>query len=175
MRVINSKFSRFIFYVSILFCISLVFQCFVFGASNVSDAKTIVNVDGVALSEEEEEVLNLINEQRKQYGLPELKAYGELQRVAKLKAQDLVNNKYFSHTSPTLGTPFEMLQEEGVIYKYAGENLAGNETGIKAVNAWMNSPAHKDNILDSDYEYTGIAVVDSEVYGKVYVQLFMGV
>lgn len=175
MRVINSKFSRFIFYVSILFCISLVFQCFVFGASNVSDAKTIVNVDGVALSEEEEEVLNLINEQRKQYGLPKLKAYGELQRVAKLKAQDLVNNKYFSHTSPTLGTPFEMLQEEGVIYKYAGENLAGNETGVKAVNAWMNSPAHKDNILDSDYEYTGIAVVDSEVYGKVYVQLFMGV
>lgn len=175
MRVINSKFSRFIFYVSILFCISLVFQCFVFGASNVSDAKTIVNVDGVALSEEEEEVLNLINEQRKQYGLPELKAYGELQRVAKLKAQDLVNNKYFSHTSPTLGTPFEMLQEEGVIYKYAGENLAGNETGVKAVNAWMNSPAHKDNILDSDYEYTGIAVVDSEVYGKVYVQLFLGV
>lgn len=175
MRVVNSKFSRFIFYISILFCISLVFQCFVFGASNVSDAETIINVDGVTLSEEEQEVLNLINEQRKQYGLSELKAYGELQRVAKLKAEDIVNNKYFSHTSPNFGTPFEMLQEEGVTYKFAGENLAGNETGAKAVNAWMNSPAHKDNILDEDYEYTGIAVVDSEVYGKVYVQLFMGV
>lgn len=175
MRVINSKFSRFIFYVSILFCISLVFQCFVFGASNISDAKVILDTDNTVLSNEEQEVLDLINEQRRQYGLPELKAYGELQRVAKLKARDLVNNKYFSHTSPTFGTPFEMLQKEGVTYKYAGENLAGNETGIKAVNAWMNSPAHKDNILDSDYEYTGIAVVDSEVYGKVYVQLFLGV
>lgn len=175
MRVINSKFSRFIFYVSILFCISLVFQCFVYGASNVSEADTIIDTENTVLTAEEQEVLNLINEQRRQYGLSELKAYGELQRVAKLKAQDLVNNKYFSHTSPTFGTPFEMLQKEGVTYKYAGENLAGNETGVKAVNAWMNSPAHKDNILDSDYEYTGIAVVDSEVYGKVYVQLFMGV
>lgn len=175
MRVINSKFSRFIFYVSILFCISLVFQCFVYGASNVSEADTIIDTENTVLTAEEQEVLNLINEQRRQYGLSELKAYGELQRVAKLKAQDLVNNKYFSHTSPTFGTTFEMLQKEGVTYKYAGENLAGNETGVKAVNAWMNSPAHKDNILDSDYEYTGIAVVDSEVYGKVYVQLFMGV
>lgn len=175
MRVINSKFSRFIFYVSILFCISLVFQCFVFGASNISEAGKVINVENIVLTDEEEEVLNLINEQREQYGLESLKPYGELQRIAKIKAQDLVNNKYFSHTSPTLGTPFEMLQKEGITYKYAGENLAGNETGVKAVNAWMNSPAHRDNILDQDYEYTGICVVDSEVYGKVYVQLFMGV
>lgn len=175
MRVINSKFSRFIFYVSILFCILLVFQCFVFGASNISDAKVILDIENTVLTDEEQEVLNLINEQRKQNGLSELKAYSKLQRVAKMKAQDLVNNKYFSHTSPTLGTPFEMLKNEGVMYKFAGENLAGNETGVKAVNAWMNSPAHKDNILDEDYEYTGICVVDSEVYGKVYVQLFMGV
>lgn len=175
MRVINSKFSRFIFYVSILFCILLVFQCFVFGASNISDAKVILDIENTVLTDEEQEVLNLINEQRKQNGLSELKAYSKLQRVAKMKAQDLVNNKYFSHTSPTLGTPFEMLKNEGVMYKFAGENLAGNETGVKAVNAWMNSPAHKDNILDEDYEYTGICVVDSEVYGKVYVQLFMGI
>ena len=61
------------------------------------------------------------------------------------------------------------------MYKVAGENLAGNETGPKAVNAWMNSQAHKSNILDSDYEYTGICVVESPIYGRVYVQLFMGV
>lgn len=174
MRVVNSKFSRFIFYVSILFCIGLVFQCFVF-ASEITEKQVIISTDNAVLSEEEQEVLELINIERQKQGLSELKAYGELQRVAKIKAQDLVNNNYFSHTSPTLGTPFEMLKSEGVTYKFAGENLAGNETGVKAVNAWMNSPAHKDNILDSDYEYTGIAVVDSEVYGKVYVQLFMGV
>lgn len=174
MRVINSKLSRFIFYVSILFCIGLVFECFVF-ANELPKEQIVVDTSNATLSDEEEEVLNLINIERKKKGLTELKASSELQEVAKLKAEDLVNNNYFSHTSPTLGTPFEMLKNEGVMYKYAGENLAGNETGKKAVTAWMNSPAHKDNILDSDYEYTGIAVVDSEVYGRVYVQLFLGV
>lgn len=174
MRVINSKLSRFIFYVSILFCIGLVFQCFVF-ANELPKEEIVVDTKNAILSSEEEEVLNLINIERQKEGLSELKASSELQEVAKLKAEDLVNNNYFSHTSPILGTPFEMLKNEGVMYKYAGENLAGNETGVKAVKAWMNSPAHKDNILDSDYEYTGIAVVDSEVYGKVYVQLFLGV
>lgn len=175
MRVINSKFSRFIFYVSILFAIALVFQCFVFGASETVEEQIIIEGDNAVLSNEEKEVLNLINEQRKEYGLNELQTYSELQRVAKIKAEDIVNNNYFSHTSPTFGTPFEMLKGEGIVYKYAGENLAGNETGIKAVNAWMNSPTHKENILDADYEYTGISVVDSPIYGKVYVQLFMGV
>lgn len=174
MRVINSKFSRFIFYILILFSIVLVFQCFVF-ASEISDEKKVINTENVVLSEEEQEVLNLINEERAKQGLSELKAYDELQRVAKLKAEDIVNNSYFSHTSPTYGTPFEMLNEEGITYKFAGENLAGNETGIKAVDAWMNSAPHKANILDSDYEYTGICVIDSDVYGKIYVQLFMGV
>lgn len=174
MRVINSKLSRFIFYVSILFCIGLVFQCFVF-ANELPKEEIVVDTENAILSGEEQEVLNLINIERQKEGLSELKASSELQEVAKLKAEDLVNNNYFSHTSPILGTPFEMLKNEGVMYKYAGENLAGNETGVKAVKAWMNSPAHKDNILDSDYEYTGIAVVDSEVYGKVYVQLFLGV
>ncbi len=174
MRVINSKISRFIFYVSILFCINLVFQCFVF-ANELPKEQIVVDTENAILSNEEQEVLTLINIERKKEGLVELKASSELQEVAKLKAEDLVNNNYFSHTSPTLGTPFEMLKNEGVMYKFAGENLAGNETGAKAVNAWMNSPAHKDNILDEDYEYTGIAVIDSEIYGKVYVQLFMGV
>ncbi len=175
MRVINSKISRFIFYVSILFSIALVFQCFVFGASDATEEQLIIEGDNAILSEEEQEILNLINKERKQNGLDELQAYSGLQRVAKLKAEDIVNNKYFSHTSPTFGSTFEMLKQEGVRYKCAGENLAGNETSVKAVNAWMNSPAHRDNILDIDYEYTGICVIDSEIYGKVYVQLFMGV
>lgn len=174
MRVINSKFSRFIFYVSILFAIGLVFQCFVFGASDIEEPIVVVS-DEAELSDEEQEVLDLINKERSMQGLNELQPYSELQKVAKMKAEDIVNNSYFSHTSPTYGTPFEMLKAEGVTYKYAGENLAGNETGLRAVDAWMNSPTHKDNILDSNYTYTGICVVDSEIYGKVYVQLFMGV
>lgn len=175
MRVINSRCSRFIFYVSILFCVSLVFQCFVFGATELEEEIILINNGEAVLTVEEKEVLDLINEERKEYGLCELQAYSELQRVAKIKAEDIVSNNYFSHTSPTYGTPFDLLKQEGVMYKVAGENLAGNETGPKAVNAWMNSQAHKSNILDSDYEYTGICVVESPIYGRVYVQLFMGV
>lgn len=172
MRVVHSRFSRFIFYVSILFVIGLVFQCFVFGAKT-EEAITIVAGDTI-LTEEEKEVLDLINEQRTKQGLQELQPYSKLQKVARIKAEDIVNNSYFSHTSPTYGTPFDLMKSEGIEYVYAGENLAGNETGKKAVKAWMNSPAHKDNILDENYQYTGICIVDSEIYGKVYVQLFMG-
>lgn len=172
MRVINSGMSRFIFYVSVALAIIMVFEYFVYASSN---KKENIKVDGIILSIEEKEVLDLINEERKENGLSELQVCEELQKVAQIKAEDMVNNDYFSHTSPTYGTPFDLLKSEGVDYKIAGENLAGNVNGVKAVNAWMNSQTHKDNILDDNYEYTGISVVNSEIYGKVYVQFFMGI
>ena len=126
------------------------------------------------MTSDEKEVLNLINKQRIANGLSALKFDNEVQRVAKIKAQDMVNNSYFSHTSPTYGSPFEMLQSFKVSYKTAGENIAGNSSNTGAVNAWMNSSGHKANILNSSFNYTGIGVVDSPKYGKVYVQLFVG-
>lgn len=127
------------------------------------------------LTEEEQKALELINKHRKENGLTELKPLSSLQKVAKLKADDLVNNKYFSHTSPNLGTPFEMLRNNNVRYQIAGENLAGNINYEKAVEAWMNSTSHRENILESRFEYTGICAVESQVYGMVYVQLFVGI
>ena len=127
------------------------------------------------LSKEEKETLNAINEYRRENGLSDLKAISKLQDVAKIKAEDIVENEYFSHNSENLGTPFEMLKDNGVRYKVAGENLAGSTTPEKAVNAWIDSPSHRDNILDEDYEYTGIYVIDSPVYGKIFVQIFLGV
>lgn len=134
--------------------------------------QSIVKVEA-NLNSEEEETLRLINEYRKENGLKELKTVSKLQEVAKLKAEDLVQNEYFSHTSKALGTPFEMLQDNGIAYTKAGENLAGNQTPERAVEAWINSPAHRDNILKAEYEYTGICVIDSPVYGKIFVQLFI--
>ncbi|MBQ2938060.1 MAG: hypothetical protein IJE05_04190 [Clostridia bacterium] len=125
------------------------------------------------LTAEEQETLNLINQYRKKMGLSELKPFFELQEVSKLKAEDLVENEYFSHTSPNLGTPFEMLQQNGIDYIIAGENLAGNVSPEKAVEAWINSPSHRDNILEGKFQYTGISVVESPIYGKVFVQLFI--
>ena len=142
--------------------------------NTINAMKTKIELEKANLSKEEEKTLELINEYRKQNGLNELKVYSKLQEVAKLKAEDLVNNKYFSHTSPTLGTPFKMLKDNQVEYRIAGENLAGNTTPERAVEAWINSPAHRDNILENKFEYTGIYVIESPVYGKIFVQLFIG-
>jgi len=126
------------------------------------------------LSEEEKEVLYHINEYRKENGLKELQPFSTLQYASKIKAQDLVNYNYFSHTSDRLGTPFEMLEDLQIDYQIAGENLAGNTTPKKAVEAWIASPSHRDNILEEEYEYTGICVIESQIYGKIFVQLFIG-
>lgn len=126
------------------------------------------------LTNDEKETLALINEQRASTGLQPLQIDDELQNVARIKAQDMVDNNYFSHTSPTYGSPFDMMKSFGISYKTAGENIAGNSSNTGAVNAWMNSSGHKANILNNSYNYTGLAVVTSPKYGKIYVQMFMG-
>ncbi|MFR2534426.1 MAG: CAP domain-containing protein [Clostridia bacterium] len=126
------------------------------------------------LNADEKEVFNLINQQRANSGLEALKIDSEVQKVARIKAQDMVNNNYFSHTSPTYGSPFEMLSSFKVSYRTAGENIAGNSSNQAAVTAWMNSSGHKANILNSNFNYTGIGVVSSPKYGKMYVQMFIG-
>ena len=127
-----------------------------------------------SMNSDELEVFNLINKQRANNGLPNLKVDSEVQRIARIKAQDMVNNNYFAHESPTYGTPFNMLKSFKISYKTAGENIAGNSSNQGAVNAWMNSSGHKANILNSSYNYTGIGVVSSKKYGKIYVQMFIG-
>ena len=139
-----------------------------------SSSGNIGGSQSFTMTNDEKEVLDLINKQRKANGLSELKVDGELQRVAKIKAQDMVNSNYFSHNSPTYGSPFDMLQKFKVTYKVAGENIAGNSSNSGAVNAWMNSSGHKANILNSSFNYTGIGVINSPKYGKVYVQMFIG-
>lgn len=125
-------------------------------------------------SDLEKELLNLINKQRNAYGLSNLSFDTALQKTAKAKAEDLVTNNYFAHNSPIYGTPFEMMKSFGVTYKTAGENIAGNSSLEGAVNAWMNSKGHRENILNSAYNLTGIGIVKSEKYGYVLVQMFVG-
>ena len=126
------------------------------------------------MNSDEKEVFNLINQQRANNGLTALKVDEEVQRVARIKAEDMVSRNYFSHTSPTYGSPFDMLKSFKISYKTAGENIAGNSSNSGAVNAWMNSSGHKANILNSSFNYTGIGVVSSSKYGKIYVQMFIG-
>ncbi len=126
------------------------------------------------MNADEQEVFNLINQQRKNNGLTALKIDNELQRVARIKAEDMVSNNYFSHQSPTYGSPFDMMKSFGISYKTAGENIAANSSNSGAVTAWMNSSGHRANILNSSFNYTGIGVVSSAKYGKMYVQQFIG-
>ena len=126
------------------------------------------------MNSDEKEVFDLINKQRIANGLLALKENSEVQRVARIKAQDMVNNNYFSHTSPTYGSPFDMLKSFKISYNTAGENIAGNSSNSSAVTAWMNSPGHRANILNSSFNQTGIGVVTGSKYGKIYVQMFIG-
>ena len=127
-----------------------------------------------SMNSDEKEVFDLINKQRTKNGLPDLQNDSEVQRIARIKAQDMVDNNYFSHNSPTYGSPFDMLKSFKVSYKTAGENIAANSSNSSAVTAWMNSSGHKANILNSSFNYTGIGVVSSPRYGKMYVQMFIG-
>lgn len=127
-----------------------------------------------SLSADEKEVFDLINKQRANNGLAALKVDIEVQKVARIKAKDMSDNNYFSHQSPTYGSPFDMLKSFKISYNTAGENIAGNSSNTGAVNAWMNSSGHRANILNSSFNYTGIGVVSSSKYGKLYVQMFIG-
>lgn len=141
---------------------------------NNNDSNNNNTTNTTNLTSDEWEVFNLINQQRSKNGLSPLKIDYEVQRVARIKAQDMVNNNYFSHTSPTYGSPFNMLNNFKVSYRTAGENIAGNSSNSAAVTAWMNSSGHKANILNSSFNYTGIGVINGSKYGKIYVQMFIG-
>ncbi|MDT3426746.1 putative YkwD family protein [Paenibacillus forsythiae] len=103
------------------------------------------------------EVVALVNEERAKAGLAPLTALDSLNKVAAAKATDMRSNNYFSHTSPTYGSPFDMMSSFGVTYNYAGENIAmGQRTPEEVMKAWMNSPGHKANILSKNFNYIGV-------------------
>lgn len=118
------------------------------------------------------QVLSLVNQYRAQNGLGALTLSDELSNVAQAKAQDMKNNNYFSHNSPTYGTPFEMMQSFGVTYRTAGENIAmGYSSPAAVVEGWMNSEGHRANILNGSFTQMGLGYVSS---GNYWCQMFIG-
>ena len=119
----------------------------------------------------EREVVRLVNKERTQRGLKELTYDWQLSRVARYKSQDMSDNNYFSHTSPTYGSPFEMMKSFGISYRSAGENIAkGQATPEAVVNAWMNSSGHRANILSTSFTKIGVGYVAK---GKYWTQMFI--
>ncbi len=120
----------------------------------------------------EAEVVRLVNEERAKQGLSALTLNWELSRVARYKSQDMKDKGYFSHTSPTYGSPFQMMRDFGISFRTAGENIArGYATPEAVVKGWMNSPSHRENILKASYKQIGVGYVPQ---GNYWTQHFIG-
>lgn len=123
-----------------------------------------------------EQVIELTNQKRLESGLTPLTLNGQLNEAAQRKAGDMFAFNYWSHNSPSGRNPWSFFQEVGYKYLYAGENLARDfMNSSSVVDAWMNSPTHRDNVLNSRYQETGLAVVNGTLDGvetTLVVQLF---
>jgi len=125
-----------------------------------------------AVSAYEQKVVELTNQERAKNGLKPLALDTELSKVAREKSRDMQNKGYFSHTSPTYGSPFDMMKKFGISYRSAGENIAmGQRTPEEVVNAWMNSSGHRANILNSSYTHIGVGYAAT---GNYWTQMFIG-
>jgi len=105
---------------------------------------------------------NLINQERSKRDLPKLKINQELNNAAALKSKDMINRNYFEHYAYGL-SPWDFVKMAGYNYLYAGENLAMDfNTAEGMVGAWINSDAHRNNILNPDYIEMGVGIVKGE-------------
>ncbi|MBP3523382.1 MAG: transporter [Clostridia bacterium] len=138
-----------------------------------SDSSFAGHYTTASLSAQEQTAGNLLNSDRARYGLAPLVIDPELCRIARIKSQDMLNNQYFAHTSPTYGDVRSMLRQFGYAYTAAGENIAHHATVEKAQAAFLSSPGHRKNILSSAYTRVGLGVaVDAK--GYVYLtQIFV--
>lgn len=141
-------------------------------ATPVPETGTPITPAGI--SQDEQSMLDLVNNARSSAKAGPLSFDMGVVKTSRLKAKDMVDNNYFSHQSPTYGSPFDMMKQFGVSFNSAGENIAGNSTIDGAFTAWMNSEGHKKNILNPNFNYCGIGIVDSPKYGKMFVQQFIG-
>lgn len=130
---------------------------------NITDVKT-----------QENEVIRLVNIERSKVGLGPLKAHWELSRVARYKSADMANKNYFSHISPTYGSPFFMMENFGMRFSAGGENIAkGQRTPQEVMTGWMNSPGHKANILSANFTHIGVGLARDKNGVPYWTQMFM--
>ncbi|HBC97832.1 MAG TPA: serine protease [Clostridium sp.] len=144
-------------------------------SSTSSPAKPVQNNGQSSdVNAEASEVIKLVNVERSKNGLAPLKANAELSKVAAVKSQDMADKNYFSHTSPTYGSPFDMMKKFGISYTAAGENIAyGQKTPEEVMNSWMNSPGHRANILNSNFTEIGVGIFRNKNGTPYWVQMFI--
>ncbi|WP_371367233.1 hypothetical protein SRRS_12730 [Sporomusa rhizae] len=126
------------------------------------------------LTAQEQQMVNLVNKERTSIGLNALTVDMRLVKIARMKSLDMINNNYFGHQSPVYGSPFDLMKAQGVTYKTAGENIAGNSSVEAAHTGLMNSPGHRANILNTQYTKIGIGIIKGGPYGYMFTQEFIG-
>ncbi len=148
--------------------------------SNIKDfswiyvGQVIMVPDTKPLQNHEQQVFEIVNKERANRGLPLLKLNAQLSRVARFKSQDMIDKNYFSHQSPTYGSPFEMMQKFGLRFSAGGENIAyGQKSAQEVMNTWMNSAGHRANILSQAYTNIGIGVAKTANGTLYWTQMFM--
>ena len=123
----------------------------------------------------QQQVLDLVNAERTKRGISALTLDSNLSSVATKKSQDMVNKNYFDHTSPTYGSPFDMMKQFGISYRTAGENIAkGQKTPQEVVTAWMNSEGHRKNILNPNFTNLGVGIAKDSKGTTYWTQMFIG-
>lgn len=126
-----------------------------------------------ALTGDEQQMVDMINQERIAAGVSPLKVDLRLASVAQAKANDLKANNYFDHTSPVYGSPWAMMQQVGLNVQWAGENISGNDSVAGSMAALMQSPGHRANILDPRFTAVGVGIAYGSAYGNLYVQEFL--
>lgn len=133
---------------------------------------TIPSLDGVKA--QENEVIRLVNVERAKAGLQALTQNWQLSRVARYKSQDMIDKGYFAHNSPTYGSPFKMMESFGIRYSAAGENIAmGQQSPAQVMNAWMNSPGHRNNIMSPSFTQIGVGLAKDRNGRMYWTQMFI--
>lgn len=122
---------------------------------------------GVDSSVTVQQIIEGTNKERREKGLAPLRENQALSVAAEAKAKNMFEENYWAHFAPSGKDPWSFILRSGYKFSYAGENLARNfQTSEDIVKAWMYSPTHRDNILNSKYEDIGIAVVEGVLNGQ---------
>lgn len=122
---------------------------------------------GISTNITVEKLVELTNQKRTEQGFSVLTLNNELSKAALLKGQDMFSKNYWAHNAPDGTTPWSFFKQAEYDYIYAGENLArGFTTPDDAINAWMASPTHKENMLSSNYNEVGFAVLEGNLLGE---------
>ena len=135
-----------------------IFTKFIFGAVFIS--LVLFNFSLARADYSASTLVSMTNSARAREGLGALTTNSQLASAAYAKVQDMLANQYFAHTSPAGKTPWDFIKEAGYNYTYAGENLAiGYTDANELFSAWMASDTHRQNILNSNFQQIGIAVI----------------